>query len=176
MPPKARRSLFSEQAIVSATALEVGSEARSILFGQMRANLTDSTLALDSVVIGPTLTDAEWLKQQKQRKDLIRIQLDSARIRGVNYRRLGSVEGGIVAKRVEAFDFRVHVTSYKDLPAGPKKRRRSPQQFMAALDRPVLIDTLVVKGGRIAYTEHAAGKPTARDDDLGDRSRPRSST
>ena len=80
VPPKARRSLFSEQAIVSATALEAGNEARSILFGQVRANLTDSTLALDSVVIGPTLTDAEWLKQQKQRKDLIRIQLDSAAV------------------------------------------------------------------------------------------------
>ena len=120
VPPKARRSLFSDEAIVSATALEVGSEARSIKFGQMRANLTDSTLALDSVVIGPTLTDAEWVKQQKQRKDLIRIQLDSARIRGLNYRRLGSVEGGVVAQRVEAFDFRVHVTSYKRLPPGPE--------------------------------------------------------
>jgi len=161
VPPKARRSLFSEQAIVSANALEVGSEAQSIKFGQMRANLTDSTLALDSVVIGPTLTDAEWVKQQKQRKDLIRIQLDSARIRGLNYRRLGSVEGGVVAQRVEAFDFRVHVTSYKRLPPGPKKRRRSPQQYMAALDRPVLIDTVVIKGGRIAYTEHPAEKPTA---------------
>ena len=32
---------------------------------------------------------------------------------------------------------------------------------MAALDRPVLIDTVVIKGGRIAYTEHPAGKPTA---------------
>ena len=161
VPPKARRSLFSQQAIVSATALEAGNEARSILFGQVRANLTDSTLALDSVVIGPTLTDAEWLKQQKQRKDLIRIHLDSVRLRGVNYRRLGSIEGGVVAKRIEAFDLKVHVTSYKDLPAGPRKKRRSPQQFMAALDRPVSIDTVIVNGGRIAYTEHAAGKPGA---------------
>lgn len=161
VPPKARRSLFSEQAIVSATALEVGNEARSIMFGQMRANLTDSTLALDSVVIGPTLTDAEWVKQQKRRKDLIRMQLDSARFRGLNYRRLGGVEGGVVAQRVEAFNFRLHVTSYKDLPPGPTKRRRSPQQYMAELGRPVLIDTVVVNGGRIAYTEHPAGKSTS---------------
>ena len=161
VPPKARRPAFSEQAIVSATALEAGTEAQSILFGQVRANLTDSTLALDSVVIGPTVTDAEWLKQQKKRRDLIRIQVDSARFRGVNYRRLGGVEGGVVAKRIEAFNFNVHVTTYKDLPASAvKKRRRSPQQFMAALDRPVSIDTTIINGGRIAYTERPAGKPT----------------
>lgn len=161
VPPKARRPLFSDQALVSATALEVGSKQRSILLGRVRANLTDSTLAIDSVVIGPPMTDAEWLKLQKTRRDLIRMQLDSARIRGVNYRRLGSIEGGIAAHRVDAFDFRVHVTTYKDLPPKyPAKRRRSPQQFMAALDRRVAIDTVVVTGGRIAYTEQAEGKPT----------------
>jgi hypothetical protein len=93
VPPKARRPLFSKQALVSATALEVGNEDRSVMFGQMRANLTDSTLALDSVVVGPTLPDAEWFRQQKLRRDLVRMQLDSARLRGIDYRRLGSIEG-----------------------------------------------------------------------------------
>jgi hypothetical protein len=159
VPPKARRPMFSAQALLSATALEVGSEQQSILLGQVRANLTDSTLAIDSVVIGPPMADAEWLKLQDHRRDLIRMELDSARFRGLNYRRLGSVEGGIVAKRIEVFDLRVHVTTYKSLPIRTRKRRRSPQQFMAALDRPVAIDTVIVDGGRIAYTEHAAGKP-----------------
>ena len=159
VPPKARRPLFSKQALVSATSLEVGNEDRSVLFGQMRANLTDSTLALDSVVVGPTLPDAEWFRQQKQRRDLVRMQLDSARLRGIDYRRLGSIEGGVVAHRVEVFDFRVHVTSDKNLPASPtKKKRRTPQQFFATMDRPVAIDTAVVTGGRIAYTERGVGK------------------
>ncbi len=161
VPPKARRPLFSRQALLSATALEMGNEERSVLLGQVRANLTDSTLAIDSFVVGPTMPDAEWVKAQKQRKDLIRLELDSARFRGVDYRRLGSVEGGVVAKRVELFDLRVHVTSYKDLPPGPRRKRRTPQQFIAALERPLGIDTVLVTGGRIAYTEHPAGKPTA---------------
>ena len=73
VPPKARRSLFSDQALVSATALEVGGKQQSILLGQVRANLTDSTLGIDSVVIGPPMADGEWLKLQTHRRDLIRM-------------------------------------------------------------------------------------------------------
>jgi len=162
VPRKARRPLFSEQAIVTALALDVlGERDRVVKLGRLRADLTDSTLALDSIVIGPWQSDAEWVKLQKQRRDLIRIQLDSARFRGVDYRRLGSIEGALVANRVDLFDLQVHVTTDKDLPAGVKKRRRSPQQAVAGLDRPLQIDTLMISGGRIAYTEHGAGKPAS---------------
>ena len=34
----------------------------------------------------------------------------------------------------------------------------SPQQWVASLDRPLALDTIIIAGGKIAYTEHAVGR------------------
>ncbi len=162
VPARARRVLFSEEAIITADTLNVlDSDQQSVRLGHMRLSLTDSTLMLDSVVVQPRQTDAEWVKAQEQRKDRIRFRLDSARIRGVDYRRLASLEGAIVARQGTLHGFDLDVLSDKRLPAGPPKTRRSPQQWVRDLDRPLLVDTVVIASGRIQYSEHAADRAAA---------------
>ena len=159
VPPEARRPLFSDQAVVSADSLEVvGGTERAIRFGRLRGNLTDSTLSLDSIIMGPPQSDAEWVKAQRKRTDLIRLQLDSARFQGVDYRRLGSIEGAILVRRAMLHGFKLDVQSYKRLPAGPAHTRRTPQQWVSSIERPLAVDTVIFAGGRIAYSEHAVGR------------------
>ena len=69
VPPEVRRPLFSDQAVVTADTLKVveGTD-RAVMLGRLRANLTDSTLALDSIIMGPPQTDAEWVKAQRKRR------------------------------------------------------------------------------------------------------------
>lgn len=162
VPPEARRPLFSDQAVVVADSLEVvGGKERAIRLGRLRANLTDSTLSLDSITVGPPQSDAEWLKAQPKRTDLIRFHLDSARFHGVDYRRLGSIEGAIVVRRAVLHGFKLDVLSDKRLPAGPARKRRTPQQWVASIERPLAVDTVIIAGGRIAYNEHAVGRSQA---------------
>lgn len=161
IPPRSRKPLFSERAVVSADTLEVlGSKQQSAVLGHMRLSLTDSTLSLDSVVVGPRQSDEEWVKAQKVRSDRIRFQLDSARFRGVDYRRLASLEGALVARHGTLHGFHLDVLSDKRLPAGPPKKRKTPQQWMAAQERPIVLDTVEIASGKIAYHEHAVGKPS----------------
>ncbi|MBP2648519.1 MAG: hypothetical protein H6Q77_2143 [Gemmatimonadetes bacterium] len=159
VPPEARRPLFSDQAVVTADTLKVveGTD-RAVMLGRLRANLTDSTLALDSIIMGPPQSDAEWVKAQQKRTDLIRLQLDSARFHGVDYRRLGSIEGAMVVRRAMLHGFKLDVLSDKRLPAGPARTRRTPQQWVASLERPLAVDTVIFVGGRIGYSEHAVGR------------------
>ena len=155
--PGKRKPLFSEQALVTADLLTLGGAKQAVVLGRVRGNLTDSTLALDAIVLGPPASDADWVKAQGQRSDLIRFHLDSARFKGVDYRRLGSAEGAIVVRHAQLHGFRLDVLSDKRLPAGPPHKRRTPQQWVASLDRPLALDTVIVVGGKIAYSEHAVG-------------------
>ena len=77
-----RKALFSEQALVTADLLTLGGTKQAVVLGRLRGNLTDSTLALDAIVLGPPASDADWIKAQERRSDLIRFHLDSARFRG----------------------------------------------------------------------------------------------
>ena len=159
VPPEARRPLFSEEAVVTADTLRVvGGTERAVMLGRLRASLTDSTLSLDSIIMGPPQSDAEWVKAQRKRTDLIRLQLDSARFQGVDYRRLGSIEGAILVRRATLHGFKLDVLSDKRLPAGPARTRRTPQQWVASIERPLAVDTVIIAGGRIAYSEHAVGR------------------
>lgn len=152
--PRTRKPLFSESAVVTADTLQVSnSKQQSIVLGRVHLNLTDSTLLLDSVVAGPRESDAEWIKLQKQRRDLIRLRVDSARLEGVDYRRLASAEGGVVARKVQLHGLDLDVFSDKRLPPGPPRTRRSPQRWLADLERPVRVDSMQVRRARITYRE-----------------------
>ena len=158
---RGRKPLFSESAVVTADTLQVSNnKQQSIVLGRAHLNLTDSTLVVDSIVAGPRETDAEWIKLQKRRRDLIRMRIDSVRFQGVDYRRLVSAEGGIVIRNGAIHGLELDVYSDKRLPKGSPKVRRTPQQWLADLERPVRIDTLRVNGGRIAYREQGLDRPS----------------
>lgn len=78
----------------------------------------------------------------------------------MDYRRLASLEGAIVARHGTLHGFYLDVLSDKRLPAGPPKKRKTPQQWMAAQERPIVLDTVEIASGKIAYHEHAVGKPS----------------
>jgi hypothetical protein len=98
------------------------------------------------------------VKQQKTRRDLVRFHLDSTRSSGVDYRRLGSTEGALVARRTDLFGMRIDVLTDKGLSPGKPRRRQTPQQWVASLDRPLVMDTVLIREGRIAYHERAADR------------------
>ena len=160
VPPEKRKPLFSEEALLTADTLAVqGHKLQPTVLGRLRMNFTDSTLLINSVVVGPRQSDAEWIRERKTRADLIRMRLDSARFSGVDYRRLGSIEGGVVARRGTLHGFQLDVLSDKRLPPRVPLKRRTPQEVIASLERPLLVDSVSVIGGKITYREHAVGHP-----------------
>ena len=64
----------------------------------------------------------------------------------------------MVVRRAMLHGFKLDVLSDKRLPAGPARTRRTPQQWVASLERPLAVDTVIFVGGRIGYSEHAVGR------------------
>ncbi len=159
VPLERRRPLMSEVALLSADTLQVlGSGQTAFSMGRLRVNLTDSSVALDSVRLGPVQPDAEWTRQQKVRRDRVRVTLDSARFHGVDFAKLRTVAGPIGIRRVTVSGLTIDVLSDKRLPNGPSHKRASPQQWIAGLGHPLAIDTIEVRDSRVAYHEHGVGR------------------
>ena len=81
--PRARRSVSSRYARIEAKGLVMRRDTLAeFTIARLATDLTDSTLGLAGVRRAPSLTDEEWVRAQKVRRDRIRVGLDSVAARG----------------------------------------------------------------------------------------------
>ncbi|HEY7612940.1 MAG TPA: hypothetical protein VH764_08090 [Gemmatimonadales bacterium] len=119
---------------------------------RLRADFTDSTLAVFGAEHDPAVSEAEWARRLQVRRDRIHFTLDSLQARGVAYRDFLS-SGAIGIRVLEAHGARLDVLTDRRIPKGPPRRHRTPQQVAAQTGSPLRLDTVVVAGGTVLYRE-----------------------
>ena len=83
--PRARRSVSSRYARIEAKGLVMRRDTLAeFTIARLETDLTDSTLGLAGVRRAPSLTDEEWVRAQKVRRD--RIRVGSRQCRGAGNR------------------------------------------------------------------------------------------
>jgi hypothetical protein len=148
----ARRPLFSRVIELAADSVVVRPDSELALrAAQLRASLTDSTLDAKDLRFGTTLSDSAFARSRPYRRDLVRFRGARARLRGVDY---GAVVLGssLSARHIVLDSLHGEITSDKRRPPHPHVRG-TPQQWFAALDQPVDLDSVVVHSGEIVYRE-----------------------
>jgi hypothetical protein len=119
---------------------------------RLQADFTDSTLGLAGVEHEPAISEAEWVRRLRVRRDRIRFTADSLHGRGVAYRAFLS-RGDIVIRTLELRGGRLDVLTDRRIPKGPPRRHRTPQQVAARTRSALRLDTVLVGGGAIIYRE-----------------------
>ena len=119
---------------------------------RLQADFTDSTLALAGVEHEPSISEAEWVRRVRVRRDRIRFAADSVHARGVAYRAL-LVRGDIGIRALELRGGRLDVLTDLRIPKGPPRRHRTPQQVARATRSELRLDTVLFSGGTITYRE-----------------------
>src|SRR5262249_50825431 len=120
--------------------------------GRIDIGLSDSTLSLSKLSLGPSVTDEEWAQHQTTRRDRIRFSLDSLAAAGIQYRTLART-GEVHLRRMLLRGARFNVLSDKRLPAGHKKSHAVPQTVAQKVAPAIRIDTIVVERSQVSYLE-----------------------
>ncbi|HTD71142.1 MAG TPA: hypothetical protein VK647_11885 [Gemmatimonadales bacterium] len=155
----AARPLFSRTVELAAANFVAHPDSGSaVRVGALLASLTDSTLEVRGVAFAPTLSDAEFARSQPYRRDLIKIMVGRIAAQGVD---VGAfvLGQGLRARRLELDSLRLDVTSDRRRPSDPRRERlRTPQGWIADLDRTLSVDSVLVRHGEVVYRERRAGR------------------
>jgi hypothetical protein len=127
-----------------------------IMVAGLAADFSDSTLRLVRVRHEPEISEDEWVRRVRVRRDRIRFDADSLRGRGVAFRAFLAT-GDIGTRVLEVDGARLDVLTDRRIPMGPPRRHRTPQQVAADPASALGIDTLVVRGAAITYRERKPG-------------------
>lgn len=150
----AARPLFS-RTVELATGTFVGQldSATAVRVGALQASLTDSTLDARGVAFAPSVSDAAFGRSQRYRRGLIKTTVGRIAVQGIDVG--GFVLGhGLRARRVELDSLRLDIMSDRRRASNPQRqRRRTPQGWIAGLDRTVSVDSVVLKHGEFVYRE-----------------------
>jgi hypothetical protein len=119
---------------------------------RLQADFSDSTLGLASVEHEPAISEAEWMRRVKLRRDRIRFTADSLHARGVGWRAF-LTRGDVGIRALELRGGGLDVLSDRRIPKGPPSRHRTPQQVAQATRAALRLDTVLVRGGTITYRE-----------------------
>lgn len=155
----ASRPLFSRTVELAASDFVAHPHsATAVRVGSLLASLTDSTLEVRGVAFAPTLSDAAFARARPYRRDLIRATIGRIALRGVD---VGAfvLGHGVHARHVELDSLRLELTSDRRRPAkSGRQRHRTPQGWIAGLNRTLSVDTVLVRHGEIVYRERRAGR------------------
>ena len=124
----------------------------TVAIDRLEAGITDSTLRLAGARHGPSVTDEEWVRKHRFRRDRVRFKLDSLEARGVSYWSFiatGDLDVRVINVRGAVLD----VLTDMRLPVGVPAHHRTPQAVAAATSPGFHLDTAHVAGGRIVYDE-----------------------
>ena len=125
-----------------------------LALGAIDIGLTDSTLSLGHLTVGPTVTDEEWKRNQKVRSDRIKFSLDTLVAVGLQYRTLVRTNE-LHLRRLTLRGARLDVLSDKRLPSGPSKAHDGPQRNAQQVAPAVRADTIEIDSSEVGYSERS---------------------
>lgn len=130
--------------------------ASAVRVGGLVASLTDSTLDMRDVAFAPTQSDAAFAGSRQYRRARIKTSVGRIAVQGLD---VGAfvLGQGLRARRVELDSLRLDVLSDRRRPSNPRRQRhRTPQRWIADLNRTLSVDSVVVRDGEIVYRERRA--------------------
>jgi len=141
---------------VRATKFEGGwDSASTISVGTMEGSFRDSTLHLDMLSLAPNRAFRIIRRRTPAVRERYTVTVDSLAARGVDWGEALRV-GAVPARSVTLDGFDLLIFTDKRIPGRPVPRPRSPilQETLARFGRPIAIDSLRLRGGRIRYQAH----------------------
>jgi len=126
--------------------------------GELQGSFRDSTLHIGHAALLPTRSIVEVFRTGRYRRDRISLTVDSLSATGVDWR-TALRDGGIPMRALtfDGADFLIY--SDKRLPKRPGEVSRKPilQETLARFGRPLALDTIRIRHGRVRYQERIAG-------------------
>jgi hypothetical protein len=149
----ASRPMFSGHLELAADSIVVHPDSNTVIrFSSLAASLTDSTLDVKGFTVRPVLGPDAFAQARPYRRKYNTLSVGSVAARGVNVGAL-LLGNGLRARSATIDSVRMDVVNDHHLPVKPGARveRRTPQQWIAKLDRPIHIDSVVLKRGNVVY-------------------------
>jgi hypothetical protein len=144
----AARPLFSDSVEIGAAHF-VGQldSVTAITVEALRLSLSDSTLDIGGIAFAPS-------RSPRSSGTLVRTAATRIAARGLDVG-VFMLRQGLRARRVQLDSLRVDVLSDQRRPDKPTvERRRTPQAWIAEIERGIWVDSVVIQGGEIVYREH----------------------
>ena len=151
----ASRPLFSDTVEIKAARF-VGEldSVTAVTVDALRLSLSDSTLDIHGVELAPRQSDSAFARAHPYRRTLVRTAAARIDATGLDVG-VFLLRQGLRARRVQLDSLRMDVLSDQRRPKNPRPpRRRTPQQWMADIERGIHVDSVVVSGGELVYREH----------------------
>jgi hypothetical protein len=148
----AARTLFSRTVDFGANDFVAHLErGTAVQVGALRASLTDSAVDLRAIRFARG-------GGRPYRRDSISTVVDRIAVAGIDVGQFALGEG-VRARRVTIDRFRIDVTSDRRQPSNPRRApRRTPQQWIAAIEQSLRVDTVLIHDGVVSYHEHHPGR------------------
>ena len=138
---------------VRATAFEGGwDSASTVSIGTMEGSFRDSTLRLTALGLAPRRSLRSALRRGGARRERYTVTIDSIGAEGVDWGAALRV-GAVPARSVVLDGLDLQILTDKRIPGRPTPRPRQPilQETLVRFGRPVAIDSLRLRGGRVRY-------------------------
>jgi hypothetical protein len=151
------RPLFSRTVDISATDFVASRDsAAAVRVAAFHMSLPDSTVAVRGIAFVPTISDSAFARARLYRRSLLRVHVGGIAVRGLDVGAL-ALGAGVRATRMQADSLRVDVLTDRRRPPDPRRPvRRTPQRWIADLERTVSVDSVLVHGGEVVYREQRA--------------------
>ena len=148
------RPLFSRKIeLMASNFVAHPGSATAVRVEGFRASLTDSTLELRGIAYAPPLSDSAFAKAQPYRRSLVKAAVGRMTVQGLDVGAL-VLRQGLRARRVELDSLRLDILSDRRRRLDPTPpTRRTPQAWIADLERNISTDSVLVRDGEIAYRE-----------------------
>jgi len=154
----AARPLFSRTVeIEAANFVAHPGGASAVRVEELLVSLTDSTFEVRGVAYAPTLSDSAFGRSRLYRRALVKTAVGRIAVQGLDVGAL-VLRQGLRARRVELDSLRLDILSDRRRPPQPRRpRRRTPQGWIADLERNISVDSVLVRDGEVVYREQRPG-------------------
>ncbi len=117
------------------------------------------TLTIERVALSPDVPDAEFFRRVKRRATRVRLAVKDISVTGMLSG--STVHQSTVARRFEVGNLEIDAVTDKRYPPGTGRPPEMPVQAFARIPWIIALDTVLVNGGNIRYTEiQANGEPS----------------
>jgi len=151
------RPLFSRRVELSAANFVAHLDrATAVRVEEFVGSLSDSSFELRGVAFAPAVSDSAFARAWPYRRTRIKAAVGRIGVQGLDVGAMVLREG-FRARRVALHSLRLDIFSDRRRPPNPiLPHRRTPQAWIADLDRSVSVDSVLVQDGEIVYREQRA--------------------
>jgi hypothetical protein len=150
----AARPLFSDTVEIAAAKFRGQLDSiTAITVDTLSLSLSDSTLQISGIAFAPRQSDSAFARSRSYKRTRVRTAAARIDVRGLDVG-VFLLRQGVRARRVRLDSLRIDVFSDKRKPQNPRPPpRRTPQAWVAEIERGIHVDSVVIRNGEVVYRE-----------------------